>query len=301
MDPLRHIFPLLRIDPRRPARLDTGGTWALRFPGSPHVRFGAAVAGMSWLTVAGQQHPLKLESGDGYLLTRGQAYTVGSDPDMPGEDGFALFRQQGGHVQYGSARSVSLVSGRFTFDELSSELLLQVLPPIVHLKPADDSAVVLRAAIDLLDYETREQRLGASLVTHHVAQIMLVQALRMVAASEIARPMGWLAALADPRIGAALQLMHEQIDRRWTVHELAKVAGMSRSVFARRFKQLVGSAPLDYLLHLRMRVAGNALRSGRGNVSAVALEIGYRSESAFSTAFKRIMGAPPKDFRAAES
>src|SRR5258708_5461931 len=86
MDPLRHIFPLLRIDTRRPARLDTGGTWALRFPGSPHVRFGAAVAGTSWLTVAGEQHALMLEAGDGYLLTRGQAYTVGSDPKMPGED-----------------------------------------------------------------------------------------------------------------------------------------------------------------------------------------------------------------------
>jgi AraC-like DNA-binding protein len=301
MDPLSRIFPLLRMDTTRPARLDTGGAWALRFPGSPHVRFGAAVAGTSWLTVAGQRHPLKLQAGDGYLLTRGQAYTVGSEPDRLGEDGVALFRQQGGHVQYGPLRGVSLVSGRFTFDELGSELLLQVLPAIVHLEAGGDSAAVLRAAIDLLDHETREPRFGASLVTHHVAQIMLVQALRMVAASESVRPMGWLAALADPRIGAALQLMHEQIARRWTVEELARIAGMSRSVFAQRFKQLVGSAPLDYLLHLRMRVAGNTLRAGKRSVSAVALEIGYRSESAFSTAFKRIMGAPPKDFRAAHT
>jgi len=281
--------------------LDTGGVWALRFPGSPHVRFGAAVSGTSWLTVVGQRHPLKLEAGEGYLLTRGQAYTVGSEPGMIGENGVALFRQQGGRVRYGPLRGVSLVSGRFTFDELGSELLLQVLPAIVHLKPAGDTAAVLRAAIDLLDHETCEARFGASLVTHHVAQIMLVQALRTVADSERGRPMGWLAALADPRIGAALQLMHEHVDRRWTVQELAKSAGMSRSVFAHRFKQLVGSTPLDYLVHFRMRVAGNALRAGKRSVSAVAQEIGYRSESAFSTAFKRIMGVPPKDFRAAYS
>ncbi|SFP26614.1 AraC family transcriptional regulator [Variovorax sp. 770b2] len=299
-DPISHVFSLLRVDHRYPARLDARGDWALSFPGSSHVRFGAAVAGACWLTVGNEAQPLRIEAGDGYLLTRGQVYTVASDLSIRPEDGVELFRRNDSHLHYGTGQGerVSLVSGRFTFDELSTEVLLGVLPPTLHLKAGDGSSEVLKAAIDMLDYETRERRFGASFVTHHVAQIMLVHALRRVAASPEHPPLGWLAALANPHIGAALGLMHAQSDRRWTVGELARAAGMSRSIFALRFKELTGSAPLDYLLHLRMRKAGLALRAGRGNVASIAYEIGYRSESAFSNAFKRVMGASPKDFRA---
>ncbi len=298
MDPLLQIFSLLKVDHRHPARLDTGGTWALRFPGSSHVRFGAAVRGACWLSVEGAPESIHLQAGDGYLLTRGQPYTMASDLGLPTEEGAPLFRQQNSLVRYGEGEpDTTLVAGRFTFDELSSELLLQVLPSLVHLK-AEGEGSVLQAAIHMLDHETRERRLGASLVTHHIAQIMLVQSLRQIAASPDRPAMGWLAALADPRIGAALQLMHEQLDRRWTVNDLAREAGMSRSIFALRFKQLTGSAPLDYLLHLRMRMACQALQSGERNVAEVAYEAGYHSESAFSNAFKRVMGVPPKTFRA---
>ncbi len=297
MDPLLQIFSLLKVDHRHPARLDTGGDWALRFPGSSHVRFGAAVRGTCWLAVEGAPEPIHLQAGDGYLLTRGQPYTMASDLGLPTEEGAPLFRQQRSLVRYGDSDDTSLVAGRFTFDELSSELLLEVLPPIVHLR-AEGAGSVLQAAIHMLDHETRERRLGASLVTHHVAQIMLVQSLRQIADSPHRPAMGWLAALADPRVGAALQLMHEQLDRRWTVNDLAREAGMSRSIFALRFKQLTGSAPLDYLLHLRMRMACQALQTGERNVAEVAYEAGYHSESAFSNAFKRVMGVPPKTFRA---
>ncbi len=298
MDPLSHVFSLLTADQRHPARLDARGSWSLAFPGSSHVRFGAAVAGGCWLIVEDEEAPLWLERGDGYLLTRGQAYTVATDPELAPEDGAQIFRAQGSHVRYGSGlgKSTSLVSGRFTFDELSNELLLQVLPRTVHLKAGGDAPQVLQAAIDMLDYETRDRHFGASLVTHHVAQIMLVQALRRAAASPDRPPMGWLAALADPRIGTALQMMHQQLDHRWTVSELARAAGMSRSIFAMRFKQLTGNAPLDYLLRLRMRTACQALGLGHANVAGVAYDIGYHSESAFSNAFKRVMGASPRRF-----
>ncbi|MGI4813875.1 MAG: cupin domain-containing protein [Janthinobacterium lividum] len=300
MDPLLHVFSLLKIDHQHPARLDAGGSWALRFPGSSHIRFGAAVAGTCWLTVDGEPAPLRLDAGDGYLLTRGQPYELASELDLSATDGVVLFRANRSQVRLGSGKGISLVSGRFTFDELSSDLLPHVLPPVVHLRPGSDSDPVLRAAIEMLDYETRVRRFGASLVTHHVAQIMLVESLRHVAASAEQATSGWLGALADPRIGMAMQSMHEHIHKRWTVIELAKCAGMSRSIFALRFKQLTGYAPLDYLLQLRMRRACQALRSGESKVATIAYEIGYQSESAFSNAFKRVIGTPPTTFRSAK-
>lgn len=296
-DPLTSLFNLLKIDHRRPARLNAGGQWSLRFTGSSHVRFGAVLHGGCWLLADGEP-PLRLEAGDGYLLTRGQAYTTCSDPQVEPRDGMPLFRHR--HdciVNVGSAEEVTVVSGRFTFSELSSEMMLSMLPALVHLNASSESGPVLRTAITLLDHETTHDGFGASVVTHHVAQIMLVQALRTVASARSQEPLSGLAAIADPRIGAALASMHAQISRRWTLKDLAQEAGMSRSMFALRFKELTGSAPLEYLLRLRMRAACQALRSGARNVASIGYEIGYQSESAFTNAFKRIMGAPPKAYR----
>lgn len=298
VDPLRRLFPLHNIDLRRPARIDTGGTWALRFPESPHVRFGALVSGTCWLTASGAA-PTKLEAGDGYLLTRGQSFSVGSEPYLPAEDALALEPKgyAGGQIQYGEHRGTSLVSGRFNFDELTNEFLLEILPPVVHLSGDGPGATSLRAAIEIVDYETSNQGFGASLVTHHVAQIMLVQSLRNVINTPGHPPIGWLAGLADQRIGLAMELMYEEVEKRWTVADFAKQVGMSRSLFARRFKDLTGSSPLDYLLGIRMRLASEALRTTRRGIATIGYDVGYQSESAFSVAFKRFTGFSPSEIR----
>jgi AraC-like DNA-binding protein len=298
MDTLRHVFTLLQVDNRPPARLETGGEWALKFRGSSHVRFAAVVAGSCWLEVEGLTHPLQLSAGDGYLLTRGQSYQVGSRPGMDALDGMPLFRaSRDGRVAYGAGRDTVLVSGRFTFSELHSEQLLQILPAVMYLPAGGKAGPALAASIGLLDYETRQPRFGGSVVCHHLAQVMLIEALRIVVDSPDHPPLGWLAALADSRIGVALQAIHDNPARPWTVALLAKEAGMSRSLFALRFRGLAGAAPLDYLLKLRVKIAAQALRTSRRSVSAIAYDVGYQSESAFSNAFKRETGMAPRDFR----
>lgn len=112
-----------------------------------------------------------------------------------------------------------------------------------------------------------------------------------------ARSVGWLGALGDDRVGAALRAMHADVAHRWTLEELASVAGMSRSAFAASFKSLVGSAPLEYLIHWRMSLARDALRHDTRSISDLAFATGYASESAFSTAFRRVVGASPTQFR----
>lgn len=298
MDTLRHVFSLLQVDNRPPARLETGGEWALQFRGSSHVRFGAVVSGSCSLVVEGLKKPLKLSAGDGYLLTRGQAYQLGSDPALPAEDGMALYRARtDGRVVYGAARDTIIVSGRFKFSELHSEQLLQMLPAVMHMTANGTDGPALAASVRLLDYETEQTRFGGSVVCHHLAQVMLIEALRLVVESPDHPPFGWLAALADPRIGVALQAIHDKPADAWTVAQLAKVAGMSRSLFALRFRRLVGAAPLDYLLKLRVKLAGQALRTSRRSVSSIAYDMGYQSESAFSNAFKRETGVSPRDYR----
>jgi transcriptional regulator GlxA family with amidase domain len=210
----------------------------------------------------------------------------------------AAYRRSPGHVRLGHRRETIVVGGRFAFEELNSEMLLDVLPPVLHLNGQTVSGRVLQAAVDMLDHETATRQLGAGIVTHHVAQIMLVHALRAVVSGPDHGPLGWLGGLADARIGKALLAIHKEAPQRWTVELLAQRAGMSRSQFAQRFKELVGPSPLEYLRQFRIRCAALALRSGTRNVSSIAFDMGYESESAFTNAFKRAMGLPPRDYRA---
>jgi transcriptional regulator GlxA family with amidase domain len=137
--------------------------------------------------------------------------------------------------------------------------------------------------------------MGASLVTRRLADVLLVQALRAYFAIHGDDSAGWIGALTDPRIGAALNLMHGDVAHPWTIEELARAVGMSRSGFALRFKNLVGIPPLDYLLRWRMQLARDCLRR-KATVASIAARLGYTSESAFGNAFKRIYGRAPKRY-----
>jgi AraC-like DNA-binding protein len=142
----------------------------------------------------------------------------------------------------------------------------------------------------------RDPQPGGTLVAQQLAYVMLVQALRLHLQDSAGRGVGWLFALADKPMRAAIEAIHAEPARRWTLQALAERAGMSRSTFALRFKATVGEAPMAYLTRWRMLLAGDRLANSGDPVSAIALDLGYESESAFSTAFKRVMGRPPRRY-----
>ncbi len=129
-------------------------------------------------------------------------------------------------------------------------------------------------------------------------EIMMIEILRSGQAPGSGRLHGMLAALADPQLSIALRAMHSDISKTWTVAELARRAGMSRSIFAARFGDVVGKGPIEYLLTWRMAVAKDSLKSGAYSLSEIAFAVGYQSASAFSTAFSRNVGYSPKRFAA---
>lgn len=157
---------------------------------------------------------------------------------------------------------------------------------------------MLRWALEQLASELRSPGPGGALVSTHLVHLMLVQILRIhLGALSCGAPAGWLSALADPRIGAALGAIHAEPGRGWTLEALARVAGVSRTVFAQRFKALAGTTVMNYLTRWRMHTAAERLRSGDESISAIAFSLGYESESAFSTAFKRAMLCAPSQYR----
>ncbi|WP_434630045.1 AraC family transcriptional regulator [Chromobacterium sp. CV08] len=303
MDPLSDILHLLKVESMLSARFEAHGAWSLRFSAYRHIKFGGVLAGSFWLWFEDGSPPLRLRQGDFYLLTQGQPYCTGSDPSLAPADGrqvLATNRCPDGIVRYGQGgERVSAAGGRFVLDASASTLLLRSLPPLIHIPAASESALALRATLDLLRFETETPRPGASLAAVSLASMVLVQVLRAHLATSAHTP-GWLGALADPRIGKALGLMHADAARHWKVDELATAVAMSRTMFSERFRSLVGMTPIDYLTHWRIAKASAALRAGE-SIASVAASVGYGSEAAFHSAFKRIVGQSPGRYRRSQA
>jgi AraC-like DNA-binding protein len=296
MDPLSDVLSLLK--PRSYAAGGFGGCGdlSIQFPRHDGIKCYAVVSGQFWLSVEGVPDAVRLTTGDCFLLPSGRPFVLATDLTLSPVDYRAVIRTSlNGAVVSQNGGGCFMVGGHFALDGDHAGILLGVLPPIVHLRKESDRAV-LRWSVDRMMQELREPQPGGFLVIQHLAQMLLVQALRVHLAEGASGGVGWLFALADKQMGAAITAMHEDPARRWTLEALAERAGMSRSTFALKFKETVGASPMDYLTRWRMLLAGDRLANSGDPVSVIGLSLGYESESAFSTAFKRVMGCSPRRY-----
>ena len=299
-DPLSDVLSLLQVQSFLSRRLEASGAWALRFPEYRHMKFGGIIEGSRWVWIEGVTEPLRLEAGDFYLLSHGGPYCFASDVKAKPVDGLAFMAEHlesDGVVRLrgGEGRTVG-VGGRFTFEDEMSGLLLTSLPPLIHIRGDLPEARALRSALDLITFETESARPGGAAIGAGLCSVVLVNILRAYLAGD-QRPRGWLGALSDRHVGAAIRLMHGDVAKRWKVIDLASEVGMSRTSFAERFKSLVGMAPLEYLVRWRMALARNALTRDDANLVTIAEAVGYKSDTAFSLAFKRTFGSSPGRYR----
>jgi len=194
------------------------------------------------------------------------------------------------HGTRGGRPDVRLLGGYFIFDSPDAELLVSLLPAVVHVRGVERLAVLVR----LVGEESGDRRPGRDLVLTRLVEVLLIEALRSTAGEDA--PPGLLRGLADARLAAAMRQMHGQLARSWTVAQLAKTAALSRSAFFECFTRTVGMPPMEYLLAWRMVVAKKLLRSHGLGLSEVAERVGYSSASTFSTAFSRLVGQPPSRY-----
>jgi AraC-like DNA-binding protein len=309
MDPLSGACLSLKIQNMESAQFYGGGYWVSGAQTSGDLIFSASIKGSSWLAMVGLVHPILIEEGDCYVTTNPHGFRRSSKPDIEAADlSFPLARVtiwpaevKSGHVviRYPGKCDNSSIGARLVFEDRTN-LLINLLPPLIHIRANSDAASVFRSMLHVLVCENAIPcKLGSLAMIDHLVGILLVQTLRICVDVED-RPRGWLGALVDPKIGDALVLMHSHGARQWTVEDLAAAVGMSRSSFALRFKTVVGQAPLDYWLQWRMHHAGHMLRNSNQTVSSVAFAWGYESEKSFGKAFKRVMGCSPTSYRMAD-
>jgi AraC-like DNA-binding protein len=298
MDPLSDVLSLLKPRSYNCGGFDVGEDFSMQFPQHAGIKCYAVVSGECWLAVEGVPDALLLTAGDCFVLPRGWPFRLATDLAATPLDAAAFFaapRRNGGIVSVNGGGTCFLVGGHFILSGGHAGILLGALPPIVHIRKESDKAA-MRWSMERMMQELREPQPGGSLVAQHLAYMMLVQALRLHLAEGLRGGVGWLFALADQQMSAAIHAMHDDPAHRWTLQELAGRAGMSRSTFALKFKQTVGESAMEYLTRWRMLLAGDRLVSSGDPVSAIALSLGYESESAFSTAFKRVMGCSPRQY-----
>ena len=297
VDPLSDVLSLLKPHTYVAGGFDLRGCWSIEFEPHTGIKCYALLCGACWLALDGLAEAVRLEAGDCVLLPNGRRFRLTNDlalqPTPFGE--LRAVEWRGGIATLDGGGDTLVLGGHFAFEGAHADVLLGAMPPVAHLRE-DSDKMNLRWALERMRRELAEAQPGGVLVAQHLAHMMLVQALRLYLSGLAGRHVGWLFALTDPQLAAAIGAMHAEPGTRWTLLALANKAGMSRSSFARTFKTTVGTSPLDYLTRWRMLLAGTRLTDGKQLLSSIALSLGYDSESAFSTAFKRVMRCSPREY-----
>ncbi|ALG09283.1 AraC family transcriptional regulator [Kibdelosporangium phytohabitans] len=297
MDVLSDVIAIMRTGRPRSTRISWRAPWGHRFPSTPgSAGFQVVLKGACWF-VPTDGPPVELSAGDIVFLPKGHGYGLADSPvtplaEPPCDPGGVLLYASA--VVGGDGAEVVTLCGGYDLDPARTHPILRELPDVVHLPERLGHAPGLRAAVDMLTGEIERPGLGADTLVTSLLDVLQLYIFRAWFGRDAdCTKAGWAAALADPAMCAALDAIHRDPARRWTVQSLAAEAGLSRAAFAQKFTRLVGRAPLTYLTWWRLALGASLLRERDVSIAQVAQRVGYGSEYAFGTAFKREYGMSP--------
>lgn len=280
-------------------------------PGAQHViEYHVLVEGTAWARVTDQnsEPPIQLSAGSIVVFPHGDAHVLASHPELDAQPDLANFDQAGRaqtlplHLDHGggSSKTANLLCGFLGCDLTPFNPLIDGLPRVLHIPDGYESGNgFLGHLIRATAHEARVNALGSGGVLSKLGELIFIEVIRRHAEQLPMDDGGWLTGLRDPGVGRAIGLLHAQPARAWTIADLGREAGLSRTVLAERFTDMLGIPPMTYLAKWRMQRAAALLATGSTSVGRVAAEVGYDSEAAFSRAFKRSAGRSPGQWRKA--
>jgi AraC-like DNA-binding protein len=271
-----------------------------KIPPTDLAHFAMLSRGNCWLSVEGIPDPIPLTGGDCILLARDASIVMRDSPRTRPRSTFGEIAAKANNnvAHYGGGGApTTVVCGSLSFERASLKPITQLLPRFILIKADQAHTLALHSTMQALASEMAEQAPGSEVVATRLAEVLFIQALRAHIASEVERRnKGWLRAIFDPQVGAALSAVHDSVSTPWTVESLAAAATMSRSAFAVRFKELLAQTPLEYVTEWRMQKAMQLLEQRDKKLIDIARLVGYESDAAFSKAFKRVVGANPGEY-----
>ena len=315
MDPITDILKTMHLAAVVQSRLEATAPWGLmreaeieekvtssgrKVSPSELAHFGMVSRGNCWLSVEGVRDPIPLTGGDCFLLAARTSFTLRDNPRTRPRSFCEVAPKASSNVlQYGGGGApTTIISGLLSFDRMSLRPITQLLPSLILIKADQARTLALHTTLQLLASEMADQAPGSEVVANRLAEVLFIQTLRAhIASGAETCKRSWLRAIFDPPIGAALRSIHENVNRPWTLESLAAAAGMSRSAFAMRFKELLGQTPLEYVTEWRMQKAIELLQKDNKKLVEIAQTVGYESDAAFSKAFRRVVGVAPREYR----
>jgi AraC-like DNA-binding protein len=254
----------------------------------------------------GNEPSLRLIAGDVVVFPAGDAHRMASQPGLTPATGArldAVLSRRPRQLAYGGGGPTTrLVCGYLACDARLARILLAGLPPLVRVNVRGSNAGIwLEASVRYALIEARSPRPGGAGVLAKLAEVLFIEVLRLYMNEQSGGRTGWLAGVGDRIVGAALTSLHKSPAHAWTLDELARTAGTSRSVLAERFQHLMGSSPIQYLTQWRMLLASNLLCRSNTPLASIAEAVGYQTDTAFSRAFRREFGSPPAAWRRSQS
>jgi AraC-like DNA-binding protein len=248
--------------------------------------------------------PLKLETGDAIIFVRGEPHIMASDPTKRAQPEMSMYHRPTDRPlpfvfnEFGGAgEKARVVCGYLGCDAAPFNPILEALPHIMHVKSSTAGGRLIHELIRTALQESQSPRAGGETILSKLSELMFLQAIRDHIETLTTSSKGWLSGLRDRHVGAALALMHGRPVEPWTLDTLSKEVGLSRSAFAERFTEYMGTPPMQYLGNWRLQLAARALERQGTSVAQAAAEVGYESEAAFNRAFKRLVGVPPGAWR----
>jgi AraC-like DNA-binding protein len=272
-------------------------------PGAEHIiEYHAVTSGACWGGIVGEP-ALRLEAGDIIVFPQGDAHVMSSAPGMRGGNEHEFIRQVRTsrlpvaiEKQGGGAERAELICGYLGCDARPFNPLLATLPRVIHLSPQGSDGM-LQQLVRLALAESGTKGAGSDAMLARLSELLFVEVVRRHVATLPPDRVGWLAGLRDDSIGRVLGRLHDRPAHEWTLDELAREGGMSRSVLAERFTHFVGVPVMQYLAQWRMQLAATLLSTTSRTMPDIAEEVGYGSETALSRAFKRWVGVAPSEWR----
>lgn len=300
-DPLSDVLSLVSAHSVVSGGLAAGGAWAIAFPAVGTINFFGILRGSCWLIHEGEA-PQRIGAGDIFLRSAHRKLVLCSDADATPVDLYTVVANKANGIsQLGDGDDFFMLGGKVALDAVSGKLLLDALPATLHIGAGTPHAAGMQWLLRQIVQEQATALPGTAAASAQLVHLLFIQILRAHVADAGPGAASWLRAASDRRLAPVLSMLHAEPGRGWQLAELADAAGMSRASFAAHFKAVAGVAPLAYLAQWRMRLAERALRSEAVTIAVLAQRLGYSSESAFSNAFKRLIGVAPKHYRNAQS
>lgn len=318
MDLLSDVLREVRLTGSVYFDVHAGAPWVATTPGAasicagvmPEVEhvigFHIVLDGRGWaqLMSGTAQPPVCLDAGDAVIIARGDGHSISSEPGKHAVPNVELYRRPTSdtlpfvlHEFGGSGEKTRFICGFLGCNARPYNPVLEALPPLLHVRRSSAAGLLTFDLMRIALEESRERRAGGETILAKISELMFLHAVRQYIDTLPAESTGWLAALRDRHVNAALRAMHARPAEAWTLDTLAREAAQSRTAFSMRFTQVMGMPPIQYLSKWRLQLAAGMLDRQGMSIAQIAAEVGFGSEAAFNRAFKRDMGVPPGAWR----